>query len=241
MYIAETDSTNTYLRQHPDVKAVRAGFQTAGRGQLGNSWESARDLNLLCSFRLPVVMRAEDAFQINRTVAVALYETVKDLVTKTNNNPSLLTIKWPNDLYWEDKKLAGTLIENTLSGGAVTQSIVGIGLNLNQTVFYSDAPNPVSLRQITGQTYDPEQVMQSLALRLAAPDEVTMADYNQHLYRRTGEHWWRECPTSDNASPATFQASIARITPQGELVLLTTNGQEHTYHFKQIQYILNPQ
>ncbi len=244
MYIAETNSTNDYLRLHPDISVIRTDYQTAGRGQLTNTWESERGKNLLFSVRFTPTqpLRGECAFEINRAVSVALYETVKELLPITTNN--LIAVKWPNDLYWQHSKLAGILIENTLSGGCITQSIIGIGLNLNQTEWHSDAPNPCSLKQITGADYDAEQVMQSFLARMKQQGPVTTEQYIDRLYRRTGFHWWEErkvdiSPTMNGTrTPQSFEARIDTITPQGELVLRTKDDNTHTYHFKEIKYIL---
>ena len=245
MYIATVNSTNDYLRLHPDIVTLRTDFQTSGRGQAGNHWESEPGKNLLFSTRLKEIgLAATDQWFINMLVAVALYETLN---TKLSTLNSTLTIKWPNDLYYGDKKLAGVLIENTLLGTRIADSIIGIGLNLNQTEWHSDAPNPISLKQITGEDYDPDDIMNMLLTTLAQlmPNMNRIrSDYMQHLYRREGFYWWEErevstMPTMNGTrTEQSFEAQIVDITSQGELVLQTHNQDIKTYNFKQIKYIL---
>lgn len=245
MYIATVNSTNDYLRLHPDVVTLRTDFQTSGRGQAGNHWESEQGQNLLFSTRLKEIgLAATDQWFINMLVAVALYETLHATLSTLHAN---LAIKWPNDLYYGDKKLAGVLIENTLLGTRIADSIIGIGLNLNQTEWHSDAPNPVSLKQITGEDYDPDDIMNiflTTLTQLMPNMNRIRSDYMQHLYRREGFYWWEErevstMPTMNGTrTEQSFEAQIVDITPQGELVLQTHNQDIKTYHFKQIKYIL---
>ena len=245
MYIATVNSTNDYLRLHPDIVTLRTDFQTSGRGQAGNHWESEQGQNLLFSTRLKEIgLAATDQWFINMLVAVALYETLNAKLSTLN---STLTIKWPNDIYYGDKKLAGVLIENRLLGNRIVDSIIGIGLNLNQTKWHSDAPNPISLKQITGEDYDPDDIMNIFLTTLAQlmPNMNRIrSDYMQHLYRREGFYWWEErevstMPTMNGTrTDQSFEAQIVDITSQGELVLQTRNQDIKTYHFKQIKYIL---
>lgn len=248
MFIETINSTNDYLKQHPDETVVRTAFQTAGRGQQGNGWESERGQNLLFSTRLKTSLPADEQWSINRMVSLALWRAVASYTMyNVQCTKDKLTIKWPNDLYWGDKKLAGILIEHTLSGGRIADSIVGIGLNLNQTLWRSDAPNPVSLKQITGKEYDAEHMMQAFLNELAdlaANMSNLKTEYMSALYRREGWYWWEErevstAPTMNGQrTEQSFEARIADITEHGELVLQTRDNQLRTYHFKQIKYIL---
>lgn len=226
MFIEQTNSTNTLLKeliakgQEPDF--IYAGYQTAGRGQTGNSWESEKGKNLICSILLPP---NKNLYFLNIAVSVA--------ILRLFDEP--LTIKWPNDIYWKDKKLAGILLENAIIGNEVKYTIAGIGLNVNQTEFVSDAPNPVSLKQISGKEYAIDPLMQDLleAVRtvLNEPEEAVWSEYKAHLYRKEG--YW---PFADQNG--TFEAQIEDVLPSGEIVLRDKNGQLHTYGFKQIKYIL---
>ena len=158
IHLAETDSTNRHLQRLlqadaalADETVAIADFQTSGRGQIGNVWESEAGQNLTFSLLYkPQHLPANQPFRIAQIAALSVKKTLDKYV-------SGITVKWPNDIYRRNLKICGMLIENTLSGGFITHSIIGIGLNINQTVFRSDAPNPVSLSQITGEKYDCKQ------------------------------------------------------------------------------------
>jgi len=226
MYIKTTHSTSTLLKQlaaegNPP-KFIYAGYQTAGRGQTGNSWESEADKNLLCSILLPP---DKNLYFLNIAVGVALIKVIGED----------FTIKWPNDIYYGDKKAAGILIENAIIGNEIKYSIAGIGLNVNQTTFVSDAPNPISLKQIRGKEYDIEELMNRVLEEvhkvLNEPEEEVWASYKSHLYRREG--FW---PYEDQNGR--FEARIEDVLPTGEIVLIDQEGTERKYQFKQIRYVI---
>jgi len=197
-------------------------FQTAGRGQAGNGWESEEGKNLLCSILLPP---RKNLYFLNIAIGVALLRVIGED----------FTIKWPNDIYFGDKKVAGILIENAIIGNEIKYSIAGIGLNVNQTTFVSDAPNPVSLKQIRGQEYDIERLMnhlfETVQRVLNESEQEVWAYYKSHLYRREG--FW---PFEDKDGP--FEAAIKDVLPTGEIVLEDKKGQERIYHFKQVRYVI---
>lgn len=160
---------------------LRTDFQTAGRGQTGNGWESEEGKNLLCSILLPP---RQNLFELNVVTSVAVHRMINGQLSILN---SQLTIKWPNDIYWRDKKVAGILIENAIIGNEVKYSIAGIGLNINQTEWLSQAPNPVSLKQIDGEERKIEELMARLLQEInQALKEDVWAYYRTHLYRREG-------------------------------------------------------
>ena len=249
MFISETNSTNTLLREQyadsPDLFTVRTDFQTAGRGQQGNGWESERGANLLFStlLRNPDVPVGEQFF-ISMAVSVALCDAISRVAGELHNR---LSIKWPNDIYAGDEKLAGILIENTLDGAHIAYSVVGVGLNVNQQVWHGSAPNPTSLLLQTGRRHEPQALLdnflESLPNRLA--DKAgTRHTYMERLYRRTGLWPYAErevstAPTmnSDDMNEA-FLAEIADVTQQGELVLRLQDGELKPFHFKQIKYVI---
>ncbi len=227
---------------------IRAGYQTAGRGQAGNGWESEADKNLLCSILLPP---RETLFELNMIVAVAVCRTAQAVLQRSglSSVSEAVSIKWPNDIYWQDKKVAGILVENAIIGGEVKYSIAGIGLNVNQTEWHSDAPNPVSLRQITGREYDLDELMQRVQKEiqegLRDTGDGLWDFYKTHLYRREG--YWpyveREVTTAptmnaDRDAKGAFLAKIEDILPTGEIVLRDKKEQQRIYHFKQIRYVL---
>ena len=226
MYIASTNSTNTLLKEliakGQEPRFIYAGYQTAGRGQTGNSWESEANKNLLCSILLPP---DKNLHFLNIAVGVALLRVIGED----------FTIKWPNDIYYGDKKVAGILVENAIVGSEVKYSIAGIGLNVNQTEFVSDAPNPISLKQIYGTDFDIDELMQNLLdtvdTVLKEPEETIWSAYKAHLYRREG--YW---PYEDKNG--IFEARIDDVLPTGEIVLRDQEGKKRIYHFKQVRYVL---
>jgi BirA family biotin operon repressor/biotin-[acetyl-CoA-carboxylase] ligase len=270
MFIKSTNSTNTLLKEllakdewQEGERYIRAGFQTAGRGQAGNGWESEADKNLLCSV-LVESQKTKDKrpFYLNVAVSVAVCLLVKRSLSE-NGLSSLseaVSIKWPNDIYWKDKKIAGILIENAIIGGEIKYSIAGIGLNVNQTEWHSDAPNPVSMKQIA-ESRQPSAVSRQIpdfnlddlmAELLHEIDEgLRVAGngvwdyYKAHLYRREG--FWpfveREvsiAPTMNaKAGADAFMARIKDILPTGEILLEDEQGKERIYHFKQVRYVVN--
>lgn len=250
MYIRETYSTSTLLREQytdslPHLYTIRTDFQTAGRGQAGNSWESEDGKNLLFSALLRYDnIQATQQWRLSLLVSVTLWEVLANYLPQES-----LSIKWPNDIYFNDKKLVGILIENCLSGQYVGYSIIGIGLNVNQTIWRSSAPNPISMKEIMQQEYDAETLMNEwiTAIRLwetRSTKELEKA-YLQHLYRRQGWHTYVErevsvAPTAiaHSGVEGAFLAEFVGITPQGELILRKTNNEVKTYHFKQIRFVI---
>ena len=247
MYISTTYSTNTLLKEllakgeWPEgERYLYTGFQTAGRGQAGNGWESEEGKNLLCSVLVESrKSKVERPFYLNVLVSVAVQRLLGEG----------FTIKWPNDIYWGDKKVAGILIENAILGNEVKYSIAGIGLNVNQTTFLSSAPNPISLKQISGKETDIDALMQALMAQieaLEAMDEAQVwAYYREHLYRREG--FWpfveREVSTAptmnaDRKTEGVFLAKIENVRTNGEIELRDQAGNLRTYHFKQVRYVL---
>ena len=227
MYIAHTHSTNSLMKEliakGQEPRFIYVGYQTAGRGQTGNSWESEEGKNLLCSILLPP---DKDLYFLNIAVGVAILRTISEL------GISELGIKWPNDIYYGDKKVAGILVENAIIGSEVKYSIAGVGLNVNQTEFRSDAPNPVSLKQITGRDYNIDELMERLYEEVQGVlKEDVWSEYKAHLYRKEG--FW-----SFEDKNGCFEARIEDVLPMGEIVLCDKDGQSRTYGFKQIRYIL---
>lgn len=235
MYVAKTNSTNSALaallkeQDLPDGFTLYTYYQTAGRGQVGNKWESEKGQNLLMSTLIrPKYLPISEHFILSEIVALAL----KDVLDRYTDG---IRIKWPNDIYWNDKKISGTLIENNFSGSTIRSCIAGIGLNLNQTVFVSDAPNPISLKQITDQEYDKRKILDEILERLAyykrqlaeGHEQDIRELYAQHLYRKEGWHEWIADGTS-------FQARIKEVKADGQLVLETTDGQTRGFYFKEV-------
>ena len=257
MKVERTHSTNTLLKEliakGEEPEYVYAGYQTAGRGQTGNGWESEEGKNLLCSILIErnTEHRTQNTdlispFELNVVVSVAVYRVIQSVLCQQSGLCSVLSIKWPNDIYWGDKKVAGILIENAIVGSEIKYSIAGIGLNVNQTEFRSDAPNPVSLKQITGVEYNIDELMERLYDEVQrALQEDVWEEYKAHLYRREG--FWpfveREVSTAptmnaDAQTQGQFMARIKDVLSDGEIVLEDEAGEERTYHFKQIRYVV---
>ena len=246
MYISQTNSTNTWLKEHPDCEVVWTAYQTAGRGQAGNSWESEAGKNVLFSMRLthpPVSV--EQQFRLTMLVSLAVWQVVKELLPDED-----VTIKWPNDIYVGKSKICGILIENRIVEKVIEESIVGIGLNINQTQWTGDAPNPTSVKLISGRETDIAQVSERLeqCIRARLPQLAQPVELKQHymkaLYRlnRKAKYAEREV----NVAPSkiltrtpynAFEATITDVTEQGELVL-QTDQKTKKYHFKEIQFVL---
>ena len=244
IHIDETDSTNRWLMTQGDgsfvtlrdvtkepspcVIVVVADYQTAGRGCGSNSWESERGKNLTFSMLIhPDGLPANKQFHITEVVSVALCETLEAYI---NNK---VEIKWPNDIYVGDRKICGMLIENRLQGSVIKDSIIGIGLNVNQRVFLSDAPNPVSLYQLTGQDTDRDALLQQFltAVGRVAASSTVSEDYRARLYRKG-------IAASYEDSSGRFMATLMDVEPDGRLVLQDEAGQERTYAFKEVQFVI---
>ncbi|MBQ8442966.1 MAG: biotin--[Bacteroides sp.] len=235
-------STNSYLVQlckeskAKEFYTVIADNQTAGRGQRGNSWESEEGKNLTFSTVLfPTALEAKEQFYLSMTIAFAIVDAL-DGYTEG------FSIKWPNDIYWKDKKIGGILIENELEGKYITQSIVGIGINVNQEVFHSSAPNPVSLAQIVGTSIDRKELFNKIlkgimggyifletAYNQAVPNIRKL--YTQKLYRREGLYPYRD-------AEGTFMAEIEEVEASGHIVLKDEQGALRRYAFKEVEFVL---
>jgi BirA family biotin operon repressor/biotin-[acetyl-CoA-carboxylase] ligase len=232
-----TDSTNSHLHRLlaegqslPEMTIVSTVEQTAGRGQKGNSWESEPGKNAIFSILLhPTHIPAMGQFILSQAIALAIAETL-------SGHTDSISIKWPNDIYWHDKKISGTLIECDLRGKNISNCIIGCGININQTLFVSDAPNPVSLKQITGKDHDTASIISEVADRLlniynnVSADDIRAA-YMQRLYRNDGSLYPYE---DDNG---TFQARICGIEPTGHLLLQTHDGEMRRYEFKEVRFV----
>ena len=177
----EINSTNVYLydkmAENADIAdtVVVAAHQTAGRGMDKNRWESEAEKNLLFSIALNVnYLEAENQFKISQAVSVAIVDTLSQFVDNQR-----LFIKWPNDIYFDDKKLAGMLVQNTIEGRMMGVTIIGIGLNVNQIEFSKDLPNPISLKMISGKDYDLENLLNLLVTNIKASLESLRFEENK--------------------------------------------------------------
>lgn len=240
IHLKTTASTNKYLRERLQESALEEGsvvytdFQTAGRGQMGNTWESDEGANLMFSVVIyPDCIPANAQFLISQIAALSVKEMLNRHVEED------ITVKWPNDIYWKNKKICGMLIENDLSGKEIYCSILGIGINLNQEVFHSDAPNPVSLTQITGKKYDIETELHAFLeifynyylLLLKGETTLIRQRYREALFHGTGFHNYED-------ESGRFSARIHAIEPTGHLLLQLPEREIRRYAFKEVRHVL---
>lgn len=220
--------------------------QTAGRGQRGNSWESEPFKNVTMSILLrPENVAPNQQFWLSEISALA----VERVLSKYIGNVS---IKWPNDVYYKDFKICGMLIEHSLSGGKINYTIPGIGINVNQRVFLSDAPNPISLANVLGHEVPTSEILDGLVDeiltmcgQLPGKAEEIHREFLSKLYRRDGFHEYQSTIRSTSADGLSvleegehFQARIVNVHPDGMLDLMTTEGHIHTFAFKEVAFIL---
>lgn len=234
-----TDSTMLRLRdselsERPEAFVlVTADYQTAGRGQKGTSWEADPKSNLLFGFLFhPEKIPATQQFSLSEALALAVADS---LSAYTDG----ISIKWPNDIYWQDRKICGMLLEHDLCGSHIATTLTGVGLNINQKTFRSNAPNPVSLLQITNKETDRSQILQQILSRFVTHYlnlqnghyEELHRQYMQKLYRRNGWYTYRD-------PSGVFRAEIVEISPLGVLTLRKEDGTLQPYAFKEISYII---
>jgi BirA family biotin operon repressor/biotin-[acetyl-CoA-carboxylase] ligase len=213
----------------PSGSIVLADYQTAGRGQTGNSWESEAGQNLTFSvlFR-PVNVPANRSFVISEMASLSVKYTLDEYIPD-------ISVKWPNDIYCKDGKITGILIENTILQGKISQSVIGIGINVNQTKFGADMPNPVSMAQAAGTVFDRMTVMEKFRQIFTEQSErldnmhcdAIHKDYLNAVYRRNGVHKYSD-------DKGIFEAGIYDIEPDGHLVLERTDGSRSRYAFKEV-------
>lgn len=239
IHIRETDSTNSYLQtlcneqRVENLTTVVADFQTSGRGQRGNSWESDPGKNLLFSFVLyPEFLEARRQFLLSQIISLAIKEELDSYTPD-------ISVKWPNDIYWKENKICGMLIENDLMGRYINRSIAGIGININQESFVSPAPNPISLQQITGKQYSIFEILGNIMLRIHSYYDLLCKDntelitnrYENALFRKEGFHRYKN-------ADGEFLARIICVEPDGRLILEDETQRERGYMFKEVEYIL---
>jgi BirA family transcriptional regulator, biotin operon repressor / biotin---[acetyl-CoA-carboxylase] ligase len=236
--INETTSTNEYLNELAEKEGLPEGFavfalsQTQGRGQYGTFWESEAGKNINVSFILrPEFLPADKMFLISKVVSLAIVDYL-------NNLGKNFTVKWPNDIYYQDKKVAGVLIENEIMGDRVVYSVIGIGLNVNQEVFSGDLPNPISLATIFRKCFDLDEVLQGILNQVVVwyemlgdgwEDKINEA-YFSHLYRSEGYH--------DFITPSgAIHGHIMEVEPSGEIKIKDPHGQVFGFYFKEIEFV----
>ena len=237
-YFDKIDSTNTKAKElaeegHPSGTFVVADQQTAGKGRRGRSWDSLPGTGIYMTLMLKPDINPNHASMLTLVTAMA----VANAMHRVTGAEAL--IKWPNDIYWKEKKICGMLIENDLMGRNINQSIAGIGININQEIFHSSAPNPVSLLQITGEEHDLFKILKNIMLRIQSyysllkkGDTTSIAcQYGESLFRREGMHQYKD-------ANGEFLARIVCVEPEGRLILEDEKLTKRGYMFKEVEYLL---
>lgn len=224
------DSTNIHAMRLATGQDVGHGTvffartQTAGKGQRGRSWQSEADNSILMSAIVDPVGTGDGCgFPLSVATALAGSDLLRELL------PEAVSVKWPNDLYWHDRKAGGILIENILRGGRCRRSVIGIGINVNQAAFDASLPNPVSIRQATGRTHDvvalARRLCDALERRLgqlaSGGRQAMLSEYNEMLYGRGGELLFQ-----DHAGR--FTGIVQGVSAEGVLAL----ARPHVAHYR---------
>lgn len=238
--LPETESTNTYAlqllsQQRPENGCVIiTDHQTKGKGQDTSSWESEKGKNLTFSIILYPGFTADQQFVFNKAISLGIYDFLK-----TELPEHTVSIKWPNDIYIGNKKACGILIQNSVTGNKLDFVVVGIGMNVNQTVFKSDAPNPVSLQMITGIEYDLDIVLEKLLECIfkrysqvnPETNQIIDNEYHKALYRLME---WHEYLVKSNK----VTARITGTNEYGQLLLEVEGGEIMVCDLKEVKFIL---
>jgi len=242
-HLIKTTSTNAYLMTMlrelrakgelvPDLYAVYADFQTAGRGAGTNTWHSTRGANILTSICLDTALEAADQFVFN------LWFSTSTRLFLAKYVPDVL-IKWPNDMYVHDHKLAGDLTEHSVSGGRLDFTVAGIGINVNEENFPSGIPHPTSLFLETGQHFDVETLLDEYLSVLRERRPLLSLDHASELRNEYLSHLYR----LDEPHPYLVQGKritgiIRDIDRFGRLVLEHEDHTNRAYEYKQIAYVV---
>lgn len=239
VHFKKINSTSVFLRENSEQFRhgdwVSADYQSAGHGQVGNSWESEREKNVLFSLMLrPLEVLPQRSFVLTEIVTLGTLRALTEIVPEVD-----VKIKWPNDIYVGDRKLSGILIESSMMAGKIDSAVVGMGLNVNQLEFKSDAPNPVSLAQLTGREFDVRELMGRIVECIleqykwyCEKGDVFHQEYLDKLYRR-GEWAWYERKDGER-----FEGKIEDVEPNGLLVMRKKSDEIEHFEFKSIKYIL---
>ena len=232
------DSTNNYAMARVREGMAKHGMafiakeQTAGKGQRGKSWQMEAGKNIAMTLVLKTdMLRAEEQFYLSMLIALGVSDLLK------NKAGESITIKWPNDIYWRDRKAGGILIETVIQGSKWKWAVVGIGININQTQFDPSLPNPVSLKEITGKEHDVIELAKALyqfvmkrvePIAEQSPARV-LEEYNNHLYK-IGE------TVKLKKANAVFETSIKGVSMMGQL--RTVDTMERHFDFGEVEWVI---
>lgn len=238
-HFKELDSTNAYLQRQQSERDIRnwvvsTDEQTAGKGMGSNGWESEVGKNLTFSLAVDVgFMPAERQFLLSEAVALGLYEALIPLILAEK-----IHIKWPNDIYYESRKLAGILINSTIKANLMDVSIIGIGLNVNQMQFQDWPTHPVSLKMITGKDYDLRPLLEQIAEHIIRKVELLktnpVAIEQEYLKRLFRYRTWADYEV-DGKTLRLFMTGIDKF---GRLQLIDEAQQSYCFEIKEIKFVL---
>ncbi|MBQ2018729.1 MAG: biotin--[Alistipes sp.] len=235
-YFEQLTSSNdeATLPHYREGDIIWAERQSAGRGQRGHTWQSNEGENLTFTALLePTFLPPSEQFSLLQVVALAMADMLSEYGIEAK-------IKWTNDIYVGDRKLVGILMEHKLQGAVIGRTIAGIGLNVNQTEFDPELPNPTSMRLIAGREFDRKEVLERIALHLKNRYEMLRRgeikqlhlDYHQRLYRLGEEH------TYALPDGTRFRGVIEGVEPQGALKITTPQGEAYKFLFKEVEFVL---
>jgi len=234
-----TTSTNTYLKRLAEEKSledftiVRCGHQTQGRGQKDNSWVSENGKNLIVSFLKKFYsLNVHQSFVLNSLVSLSIYEALEHFSIPE------LKVKWPNDIMSGNKKLCGILIENSLMGTQIKQSIVGFGLNVNQT-FFDHLPNATSMKLASGLDYNLDEVFEKILNRMVIYFDALKANkYKEIKKQYESVLFWKDVESKFlTKDDVVFNGTIKGIANDGRLQIEWDNGKLVQYTFKEVQFL----
>lgn len=217
----------------PEGTVVSTPNQVAGRGQIGSNWESEAGKNICMSVILyPKFLNAGRQFLLSQAVSLAVFDLLEKYF------PGQTKIKWPNDIYINGKKAVGILIQNSVSGAQLRSSVIGIGINVNQEIFRSGAPNPTSFKLESGNEFNTGQLINELChflenryLKLKSGNIVPLqAAYLKHLYRFQIPSFF------ENGNGAVFKGTITGISEKGQLKIYIS-GKEKLFGLKEIKFL----
>ena len=237
--LKEVDSTSNFLKNmlsnsKPLVEGtvIMAESQYAGRGQQQNKWHSEPGKNLIFSLLLkPAFLSLANQFDLTRTISLGVINALKPLLGDR------LKIKWPNDIYYADCKLGGILIENLVQGDQIKNSVIGIGLNINQDDFPAYVPNPVSLKQILHTDYDLKLLLSEICKNIEAAYLNLKAGQSEHVRKAYLERlYWLNEDKSFKANGLAFTGVIKGVKPNG-LLLVQTEIDEAEFNLKEIEFL----
>ncbi len=214
-------------------KVIWTGDQTQGKGNGTNQWESEKAKNLTFSLLVePHFLKPAEQFVITQLISIALYKTLSHILSSEK-----LFIKWPNDVYYDKKKIAGVLIQNYVKGQEINFAVIGVGLNVNQKIFLSDAPNPASIIHFAGKEMDIRPLLDEILKNFGSfYDALDNPEKRVELHEKYLEHLYlRNKWANFTDESGTFSGKITGINDYGQLHIEDKEGNHRTYGFKEIK------